>query len=71
MKNLKISLLCASMLFSSSLFSGENSEPYIADIGVQSNIKGLERVKQILVVPPFLPKHQQKYSGKPRIIEME
>jgi nitrite reductase (NO-forming) len=31
----------------------------------------LERVKQILVAPPFLPKHQQRYSGKPRIIEME
>jgi hypothetical protein len=34
-------------------------------------LEGLERVKQILVAPPFLPKHQQRYSGKSRIIEME
>jgi hypothetical protein len=33
--------------------------------------EGLERVKPTLVTPPYLPKHKQKYSGSPRIIEME
>lgn len=44
---------------------------YTTNVGVKSNIFGLERVKQILVAPPFLPEHEQKYSGRERVIEME
>lgn len=49
----------------------ESAQGYIANIGTRANIEGLERVKQILVAPPFLPKHEQRWSGKSRIIEME
>jgi nitrite reductase (NO-forming) len=44
---------------------------YISDVGTQANLKGLERIQQTLVAPPFLPKHQQQYTGKPRIVEVE
>lgn len=73
MKNLyqKASLGIALILSLSSAVIAESAAGYIANIGVQSNIESLERVKQTLVAPPFLPKHQQKYSGKSRIIEME
>uniref|UniRef100_UPI003F69A305 copper-containing nitrite reductase n=1 Tax=Candidatus Thiodubiliella endoseptemdiera TaxID=2738886 RepID=UPI003F69A305 len=67
----KISLGAVLILTLSGIATAESAAGYIANIGVQSNIQGLERVKQILVAPPFLPKHEQKYSGKPRIIEME
>lgn len=71
MRNLKLSFTLYLMLISPLLFADGDAKSYIADIGVEANIQGLERVKQILVTPPFLPKHQQKYSGKPRIIEIE
>jgi len=71
MKKLKLSFILFLMLLSSLLFAGEDANSYIKNIGMESNIQGLERVKQILVKPPFLPIHQQKYSGKPRIIEIE
>ena len=58
------------MVFSLASFAAEESSSYIANIGVQSNLEGLERVKQNLVAPPFMPNHQQTYSGKPRIIKM-
>ncbi|WP_428088191.1 copper-containing nitrite reductase [Candidatus Thioglobus sp.] len=67
----KIGLSVAFTLTLSTAVIAESAEGYIANIGIQSNLEGLERVKQILVAPPFLPIHQQKYSGKPRIIEME
>ncbi|SFP39808.1 dissimilatory nitrite reductase (NO-forming), copper type apoprotein [Nitrosomonas cryotolerans] len=57
--------------FSSVSYADEEALSYIANVGTQSNLQDLERVQQDLVAPPFLPKHQQAYSGKPRIIEME
>ncbi len=59
------------VMFSLISFANGEAQSYIANVGVQSNLEGLKRVKQNLVAPPFLPEHQQKYSGKPRIIEME
>ncbi len=41
------------------------------EIGVKSNTKGMERVKQELVAPPFLPKHDQVAKGGPKIVEIE
>jgi len=65
----KLSLSMALSLSLSNIVMAEaGAESYIANIGVESNLRGLERVKQILVAPPFLPKHEQHYSGKPRII---
>ena len=57
--------------FSSVSFADDEASSYIANVGTQSNLKGLQRIKQVLVAPPFLPEHQQAYSGKPRIIELE
>jgi nitrite reductase (NO-forming) len=36
-----------------------------------SKAKGLERVKQIMVKPPLLPKHRQQAKGGPKIVEVE
>jgi len=71
MKHFKLIFGFCLMFFSTLLFSDENAQPYIDNVGTEDNLQGLERVKQKLVNPPFLPKHQQKYSGKPRIIEIE
>ncbi len=43
----------------------------VGEIGVESDLKTLERVKQKLVAPPFLPKHDQVAKGGPKIIEVE
>ncbi len=59
------------ILLSGIALAEAGAQSYIANVGVSANLSGLERVKQILVAPPFLPKHQQEYSGKSRIIEME
>lgn len=67
----KTSLSIALILSLSGSAIAESAGEYIANIGKQANIQGLERVRQILVAPPFLPKHKQKWSGKSRIIEME
>ncbi len=67
----KLGLSIALALSLSGTVVAESAAGYIANIGVQSDVAGLERVKQVLVVPPFLPKHEQKYSGKSRIIEVE
>ncbi len=40
------------------------------DVGVQSSTKGMERVVQKLVVPPFLPEHDQVAKGAPKIVEV-
>ncbi|HIF17245.1 MAG TPA: nitrite reductase, copper-containing [Cycloclasticus sp.] len=68
---LQLQALLFLIILSPTAISNESGSSYIADIGTQANLEGLERVKQALVAPPFLPKHQQTYSGKPRIIEME
>jgi nitrite reductase (NO-forming) len=55
--------------FSSSVFAEGGLEGF--EVGVQSNIKGMERVKQKLVAPPFLPEHDQVAKGGPKIVEIE
>jgi nitrite reductase (NO-forming) len=60
-----------SMMFSLISYGNEEALSYIANVGVESDLKGFKRVKQELLAPPFVPKHQQIYSGKPRIVEME
>ncbi|ABA56624.1 dissimilatory nitrite reductase (NO-forming), copper type apoprotein [Nitrosococcus oceani ATCC 19707] len=57
--------------FSSVLYADGEASSYIANIGTHANLKDLERVRQELVAPPHLPDHQQAYSGKPRIVEIE
>ncbi len=59
------------LILLSSTTMAESAKEYIVNIGVEADLYGLERVKQTLVAPPFLPKHRQQYSGKPRIIEIE
>lgn len=34
------------------------------------DIDSLQRVTQEMVPPPFLPKHEQEYSGAPRVVEV-
>jgi nitrite reductase (NO-forming) len=40
------------------------------EVGVQANLKGMERVKQELVTPPFVPEHDQVAKGEPKIVEI-
>ncbi len=35
------------------------------------SVKGLQRVKQKLVEPPFLPEHRQVASSRPKVVEIE
>ena len=35
-----------------------------------SNAEGLKRVKQVMVKPPLLPKHDQVAKGGPKIVEV-
>lgn len=55
-------------LFSFPVFAKGGLEGF--EVGMQSNIKGMERVTQKLVVPPFLPEHDQVAKGDPRIVEV-
>ncbi len=55
--------------FSSPAFAEGGLEGF--EVGVQSNIEGMERVKQKLVAPPFLPAHDQVAKGGPKIVEIE
>lgn len=41
------------------------------EIGVSSKSDGLKRVKQELVAPPFLPKHDQVAKGAPKVVQVE
>ena len=75
MASLKISMfIFISLLFISNNGFCQNSntgglEGY--EIGVQADIDNLPRVKQILVSPPFVPKHEQVATGSPKIVEIE
>lgn len=40
------------------------------EVGVEADIEGLERVTQELVPPPFMPEHEQRVRGKPRIVQV-
>ncbi|MFW5426727.1 MAG: copper-containing nitrite reductase [Methylophagaceae bacterium] len=42
----------------------------VGKVGVKSQAKGLQRVTQKLVAPPFLPKHDQVAKGDPKIVAM-
>ena len=55
--------------FSSSVLAKGGLEGF--EVGVQSSVKGMERVKQKLVAPPFLPAHDQVAKGGPKIVEIE
>ncbi|MGR3914251.1 MAG: copper-containing nitrite reductase [Gammaproteobacteria bacterium] len=63
----KLILLCA-MLLPAPLVAG-GLPGY--DIGNQADISGLKRVKQVLVAPPFVPKHEQVAKGPPKIVEIK
>ena len=43
----------------------------VAEIGVETDIKKMKRVKQKMVNPPFLPEHDQVADYPPRIVEIE
>ncbi|HFD31393.1 MAG TPA: nitrite reductase, copper-containing [Gammaproteobacteria bacterium] len=43
----------------------------VKEIGVESNAKGMERVTQKLVKPPFLPEHDQVAKHPPRVVQVE
>jgi len=60
-----------SAVLAASLSLAESAEGYISNIGTQANLKGLKRITQKLVAPPFLPKHEQVATGGPKIVEME
>ena len=70
-KLLSTGIVLYMVAFVPSVFAEGDIESYISNVAVEADIQGLERVKQVLVAPPFLPEHQQKYPGKPRIVEME
>ena len=55
--------------FSTSTFAEGGLEGF--EVGVQSSVKGMDRVKQKLVAPPFLPEHDQVAKGGPKIVEIE
>ncbi len=50
------------------LVVGLAANPALAD--KKSKAKGLKRVTQTLVKPPLVPKHDQKVSGDPKIVEI-
>lgn len=76
-KNKLLKLLAISTLIASSSAFATHPHPETSgglkgfDIGVNSNIDGLPRVKQDLVAPPFLPRHNQVAVGGPKIVEIE
>lgn len=75
MASLKISMfIFISLLFISNNGFCQNSntgglEGY--EIGVKADIDNLLRVKQKLVIPPFVPEHEQVATGSPKIVEIE
>ena len=75
LKKVEREMACVVLSVSLSLTPGisfsESAEAYIGNIGTQANLKGMKRVTQKLVAPPFLPKHEQVATGKPKIVEME
>jgi nitrite reductase (NO-forming) len=69
LKKIGLGVIASSMLFfSAPSFSGEAVT--IGKVGVKSKAKGLPRVTQTLVAPPFLPKHNQVAKGGPKVVQM-
>ena len=72
-------VVAATLAFAPAIFAqkekaeaySEEAASYLKKIGKQANLSGLKRIKQKLVAPPAVPVHTQKYSGKPRIVEVE
>ena len=50
--------------------SEETAPKTKADPAIAAEIAKLPRVKQVLVDPPFVPDHQQKAEGGPRVVEI-
>lgn len=50
--------------------SEETAPETKADPAIAAEIAKLPRVKQVLVDPPFVPDHQQKAEGGPRVVEI-
>ena len=66
--------IIVSLIFLSSNGLSQNSDTgglVGYEIGVQADIDNLPRVKQILVIPPFVPEHEQVATGRPKIVEIE
>ena len=42
----------------------------VGEIGVEANVKDLDRVTQKLVNPPFLPVHDQVAKSGPKVVEV-
>ncbi len=40
------------------------------EVGKQSDVSGLQRIRQELVAPPFLPEHSQESPAKPRVVQI-
>jgi len=67
-------IIMISLIFLSNNSLSQNSdtgglEGY--EISVQADIDNLQRVKQKLVSPPFVPDHEQVAMGSPKIVEIE
>ena len=52
MNIIKRTVLAGMLILLSSTAMAESAKEYIANIGVEANLHGLERVKQTLVAPP-------------------
>ena len=68
--NRNLFLLIALLWFSSASFAYNKGGLEGYEIGTQASLEGLERVTQELVPPPFLPKHDQVATGKPKIVQV-
>jgi nitrite reductase (NO-forming) len=58
------------LAFSALSFSAESLDLNVDNTGSLSTVQELERIKQSLVTPPFLPEHTQIVQGTPKIVEM-
>ncbi len=62
-------IVAAATVATSSTASAE-APTKVGEIGVESNVKDLEKVTQKLVNPPFLPKHDQITKSGPKVIQV-
>lgn len=70
MKTFYLLLVLGFFTASASYVNAEGGGPKGYKVGQKANIKGLKKVRQNLVAPPFFPKHDQVARGKPRIIQV-
>ena len=66
----KFMMLIALSMFYPTVFAYNEGGLEGYKIGQQANIDGLKRVEQKLVAPPFVPKHEQVATGKPKIVQV-